>query len=91
MNREVLTSDTLCSNAKYNAIQPTPWAPFDKSVKGMAIAADTSRLASINLNYWSDGCNALASVSGMANLRDVPHRPRGASRLPHHRIAVWDA
>ena len=37
----------------------------------MAIAADASRLANVNLNYWFYGCNALASVSGMANLRGV--------------------
>ncbi len=37
----------------------------------MAIAADASRLANVNLNYWFYGCNALASVSGMTNLRGV--------------------
>lgn len=69
--REVLASDTLCANAKYTAIQATPWASFGKSVKRVTIAADASRLANVNLNYWFYGCNALASVSGMANLRGV--------------------
>lgn len=69
--REVLASDTLRSNAKYTAIQATPWAAFGKSVKRVTIAADTSRVANVNLNYWFYSCNALASVSGMANLRGV--------------------
>lgn len=69
--REVLASDTLCSNAKYTAIQATPWASFGKSVKRVTIAADASRVANVNLNYWFYSCNALASVSGMANLRGV--------------------
>lgn len=69
--REVLASDTLCANAKYTAIQATPWATFGKSVKRVTIAADASRLANVNLNYWFYGCSALASVSGMANLRGV--------------------
>ena len=69
--REVLAAGKLCANAKYNAIQATPWASFGKSVKAVAIAADASRLANVNLNYWFYGCNALASVSGMANLRGV--------------------
>ena len=69
--REVLAAGKLCANAKYNAIQATPWASFGKSVKAVAITADASRLANVNLNYWFYGCNALASVSGMANLRGV--------------------
>lgn len=69
--REVLAAGKLCANAKYNAIQATPWASFGKSVKAVAIAADASRLANVNLNYWFYGCNALASVSGIANLRGV--------------------
>lgn len=69
--REVLAAGKLCSNAKYNAIQTTPWASFGKSVKAVTIAADASRLANVNLNYWFYGCSALASVSGMANLRGV--------------------
>lgn len=69
--REVLAAGKLCANAKHNAIQATPWASFGKSVKAVAIAADASRLANVNLNYWFYGCNALASVSGMANLRGV--------------------
>lgn len=69
--REVLVSDTLCANAKYTAIQATPWASFGKSVKRVTIAADASRVANVNLNYWFCSCNALTSVSGMANLRGV--------------------
>lgn len=69
--REVLAAGKLCSNAKYNAIQATPWASFGKSVKAVTIAADASRLANVNLDYWFYGCSALASVSGMANLRGV--------------------
>ncbi|WP_117205470.1 hypothetical protein [Paratractidigestivibacter faecalis] len=69
--REVLAAGKLYASAKYNAIQATPWASFGKSVKAVAIAADASRLANVNLNYWFYGCNALASVSGMANLRGV--------------------
>lgn len=67
----MLASDTLCANAKYTAIQATPWASFGKSVKRVTIAADTSRVANVNLNYWFYSCNALTSVSGMANLRGV--------------------
>lgn len=69
--REVLAAGKLCASTKYNAIQATPWASFGKSVKAVAIAADASRLANVNLNYWFYGCNALTSVSGMANLRGV--------------------
>ena len=69
--REVLASDTLRSNAKYTAIQATPWAAFGKSVKRVTIAADTSRVANVNLNYWFYSCNALTSVSGMSNLHGV--------------------
>lgn len=69
--REVLASDTLCSNAKYTAIQATPWAAFGKSVKRVTIVADTSRVANVNLNYWFYSCNALTSVSGMSSLRGV--------------------
>lgn len=69
--REVLAAGKLCSNAKYNAIQATPWASFGKSVKAVTIAADASRLANVNLNYWFYGRSALASVSGMANLRGM--------------------
>ena len=69
--REVLAAGKLCSNAKYNAIQATPWASFGKSVKAVTIAADASRLANVNLNYWFYGCSALASVSGMENLRGM--------------------
>lgn len=69
--REVLASDTLCSNAKYTAIQATPWSAFGKSVKRVTIAADISRVANVNLNYWFYGCNALTLVSGVANLRGV--------------------
>ena len=74
--REVLASDTLCANAKYAAIQATPWASFGKSVKRVTIAADTSRVANVNLNYWFYSCNALTSVSGMANLRGVAYMNR---------------
>ena len=74
--REVLASDTLCANAKYTAIQATPWASFGKSVKRVTIAADTSRVANVNLNYWFYSCNVLTSVSGMANLRGVAYMNR---------------
>ena len=74
--REVLASDTLCANAKYTAIQATPWASFGKSVKRVTIAADTSRVANVNLNYWFYSCNALTSVSGMANLRGMAYMNR---------------
>lgn len=70
-NRKVLASDTLCSNVKYNAIQSTPWASFNKSVRRVTITADASRLANVNLNYWFHRCSALTSASGMANLRGV--------------------
>ena len=73
---EVLASDTLCANAKYTAIQATPWASFGKSVKRVTIAADTSRVANVNLNYWFYSCNALTSVSGMANLRGMAYMNR---------------
>ncbi|WP_368154110.1 hypothetical protein [Collinsella aerofaciens] len=42
-------------------------------MKRVAIADDTSRLANIDLNYWFYGCSALASISGIANLRGVVH------------------
>lgn len=42
----------------------------------MTIAADTSRVANVNLNYWFYSCNALTSVSGMANLRGVAYMNR---------------
>lgn len=74
--REVLASNTLCANAKYTAIQATPWASFGKSVKRVTIAADTSRVANVNLNYWFYSCNALTSVSGMANLRGMAYMNR---------------
>ena len=70
-DRKVPASDTLCSNVKYNAIQSTPWASFNKGVRRVTITADTSRLANMNLNYWFHGCSALTSASGMANLRGV--------------------
>ena len=56
--------------------EATPWASFGKSVKRVTIAADTSRVANVNLNYWFYSCNALTSVSGMANLRGMAYMNR---------------
>ena len=40
------------------------------------LAADTSRVANVNVNYRFYSCNALTSVSGMANLRGVAYMNR---------------
>ncbi len=69
--REVLASGLVCANAKYTAIQSNPWADYSKLITSVAIAPDMATLVAINTNYWFYGCQALATVSGMGNLRNV--------------------
>lgn len=69
--REAVAAGTLCANARYAAVQATPWASAAKRVQRVAIAADVLGLACVNLNYWFYGCMALTDVAGMGNLRGV--------------------
>ncbi len=69
--REVLAAGMLCANAKYNAIQCSPWADLAKKVERVTVANDLATLSSVNTNYWFYGCTALTSVSGFGNLRGV--------------------
>ena len=69
--REVLAMGLLCANAKYNAIQCSPWADLAKKVQSVRIASDMRGLSAVNTNYWFYGCTALAKVTGFGNLRGV--------------------
>ena len=60
-----------CANAKYNAIQCSPWADLAKKVLSVKVANDMHTLAAVNTNYWLYGCTALVKVTGFGNLRGV--------------------
>ena len=66
--REVLASGVFCANAKYNAIQCTPWAPLAKQVKSVCIEYGVDCGTGCCTNYWFYGCTNLARVDGMSAL-----------------------
>ncbi len=58
-------------NARYSAIQCSPWADLAKKELSVRIVNDMGILSAVNTNYWFYGCTALAKVTGFGNLRGV--------------------
>ena len=69
--REVLASSTFCANAKYGAIQCTPWSSLSKQVKSVVVEEGVSCGEGCCTNYWFYGCTNLTKVDGMSALIGV--------------------
>lgn len=67
----MVASGNICVNARYNAIKTVPWASANKKMARVTVAEGASRLENVNLDYWFYGLTALASVTVMANLREL--------------------
>ena len=63
-----VASGDLCANARYAAIQCSPWASCAKQVKRIVFDASLSGVSEVNMSYWFYGCSALADVAGMSHL-----------------------
>ncbi len=69
--RQRLASGPVCANARYNAVQCTPWAGLAKQVSRVTISEDLAWMTRVNMNYWFYGCLGLVSVAGLGNLHGV--------------------
>ena len=73
--RELLASNRICANGKYQAMGFTPWGgnvdTHRQKLTSVVFAADMATFSYLNFNYIFYSCTNLASVTGLGNLSGV--------------------